>query len=180
MRAKLQYAWLWARYLFGAVGLPGQIGLIAVVLAIGAYVGWLHPMKLNLAVQQTELTRAARHRTPLAIPDDPATRLDRLKRALPALGTLPDDLASLNQAAGRAGVQIGEVQYQLQPVADAPWLRYRASLPVSGGYPAVRRYLKEVLDALPHAALDEIRMERGESGAPVADLRLALYYREAP
>jgi hypothetical protein len=126
-----------------------------------------------------------------------ATRLALLPKAFPpaATETLPagfaglqelpsereraGDLETLVTVAERNGLALDRADYALANAGSADVLRVTANLPLSGTYTAVRQYVADVLNDLPHAALESLQIERANAKATQlqATARLTLYYR---
>jgi hypothetical protein len=50
----------------------------------------------------------------------------------------------LNDAAESSKLSLDEISFSLDENANQPYLRYHATLTVSSGYPAIRRFLDQV------------------------------------
>jgi len=69
-------------------------------------------------------------------------------------------------AAGRAGLELDRGEYRLTEIKDAHLRRYQLSLPVDGGYPEIRRFVAEALNADPALALTAIQLRRDRIESP--------------
>ena len=92
------------------------------------------------------------------------------------------DVRLLFESAVQAHVSLAKGDYTVQADAGSPFVAYVINLPLREPYPVVKQFAAAVLQALPHAALDEMRMNRADAGGPVLDttLRFTLVYRPTP
>ncbi|MBB3121525.1 hypothetical protein [Pseudoduganella violacea] len=86
----------------------------------------------------------------------------------------------LHGIAAQSELPVDEVAYVLEKGSRQPYLRYKVTLTVSAGYPAVRNFVKEISSGLPNAALDSVRCRRSDAPAsPLAcDLAFSAFYRK--
>ncbi|HEY8023538.1 MAG TPA: hypothetical protein VIF60_03160 [Burkholderiaceae bacterium] len=86
----------------------------------------------------------------------------------------------LNHLAGETKLTLDEVSFALDDNANQPFLRYRATLTVSSGYPTIRRFLDQVHAELPQASLDSIVCTRDDITTlePTCDLIFSAFYRK--
>lgn len=93
------------------------------------------------------------------------------------------DIELLVETAQRNGLTLERADYTLAPPNGNAATRLQATLPLSGTYTGLRRYIAAVLNALPHSALESLSIERADAQATQlqATARLVLFYRpEAP
>lgn len=102
------------------------------------------------------------------------TAPDRFFSALGELSEAPRLLKPLFSLADKTGVIIERGDYQLVTENAGGFHVYRASLPLSGSYPAVRAYCEQVLRAMPFASIDQLVLQREDAGEPVLKAKLAL------
>ena len=79
----------------------------------------------------------------------------------------------------QAKVQADRAEYSAED--EAPGLvRMRVVVPVKGSYAATRDTIAKVLNALPHAALDSLMLERGANPGDElsGQLHLSLFFRK--
>jgi hypothetical protein len=89
------------------------------------------------------------------------------------------DIELLVETAQRSGLTLERADYTLAPPTGNAATRLQASLPLSGTYTGLRRYIATVLNALPHAALESLSIERADAQSTQlqATARLVLFYR---
>ena len=89
------------------------------------------------------------------------------------------DIEVLVETAQRSGLMLERADYALAPANGNAASRLQATLPLTGTYGGLRRYVADVLNTLPHAALESLSIERADaqSSQLQATARLVLFYR---
>jgi len=87
---------------------------------------------------------------------------------------------ALNGAAEETKLTLDEISFLLDDNASQPYLRYRATLTVSSGYPIIRRFLDSVRVKQPEVSLDAITCTRDDIATVelTCDLALSAFYRK--
>lgn len=164
----------WHRHL----GRPAwlALGLLAALLVVQA--------QLRPALQRERAQLEGRRAALAALPPAPAAG----HAAQPPLapGELPStrqrgrDLETLVAAVQRAGLSLERADYSAGTPTAGALLRVEATLPLSGNYAALRRFVADALNELPHAALESLQIERAtaQSSQLQATARLVLFYAE--
>lgn len=96
-----------------------------------------------------------------------------------ALGELPETTRLLQPVftlAAKSGVEIARGDYQLLPDADGGFHVYRATLPLTGSYRAVREFSEQLLLALPFMSIDQLSLQRAHAGEAVLNARLSIAF----
>jgi hypothetical protein len=172
---------LWQR-LLRRIGIEGLIGLFLVSAAVGLVV-WA--MRLDrLAVQtlsQAESRQRAagsESRNRSQAPSPQQSRREFIDR-FPPPSQNAADLSRVFEAAAHSNLVLTKGEYHVVTESQSPFVTYVATFPVKDSYANVRDFATEVLRSLPHAALEEMRLERGNSTATVLDarVRINLFYR---
>jgi hypothetical protein len=98
---------------------------------------------------------------------------------LPRLSQNAADLSKLFALADIHKLELDKGDYQLGADPRAPLQTYTVTLPVRQSYAVLKKFSAEALRALPHAALDELRLERHDAASTQAEarLRFTLIYR---
>ncbi|MEX8498742.1 MAG: hypothetical protein AB3X41_08620 [Leptothrix ochracea] len=157
------------------LGWPGLLGLGLVLLA--AFLAWqampaleaeqadmLHQKVAQMALQRQRsdaLVRAGR---------DPR---DEMRDGLPSLkdrGRLIDELL---QELEKSGLSPDRVDYSVQ-IEEPRLSRLRVTLPATGNYVQLRRFMALTLNHMPNAALDSMQIDRSASTDP-SQLRVVLH-----
>jgi hypothetical protein len=165
---------LWDRH-FGA---PAWIALA--LLAAFALVQWqVRPAqertRAALVLQAEQAVAQRRAGAEAKRPRDP------LSEALPDVATRGKDIGALLAAAAQSELVVERADYTVESITGVPLSKLHANLPVTGSYANVRRFIAEVLNAMPNATLESIQLERADtqSARLQATLRIVLFYRTA-
>lgn len=164
------------RFHLGRLGRVGALGALLVVGSLAYHVGVVGPRAVALDAQLQRNAEAAQAAEAARAQTAAAADAGRMER--PALA--PAAAAALRRlfdAAEAAGLDLPQGDYRLTEIQDAPLRRYQLSLPVSGGYPQVRAFVTEALNADPALALAaiQLRRDRIEDTELDAVLNFALY-----
>jgi hypothetical protein len=171
----------WQRLLrrIGAQGLIG-LALIAAALALGAWALSLNKLgeatQVSAEIRQRQTAQSSRERRQAVSPQE--SRRNFIDR-FPPPSQNAADLAQVFAAAAHSNVSLSKGEYHQVIESQSPFVTYVATFPVKDSYPNVRDFATEVLRSLPHAALEELRLERSNSTATVLDarVRINLFYR---
>lgn len=169
-------AFAWHRHL----GRPAWLALA--LLAALALVQW----QLRPLLQRDAARLEARRIALAAVPagaravEAPSARASLQDSELPSQQQRGRDLEWLVGAAQRAGLTLDRADYSLGAATDGAVTRVEATLPLNGSYAGVRRFVAEVLNELPHSALESLQIERAtaQSAQLQATARLVLFYGE--
>ncbi|WP_341888616.1 hypothetical protein [Variovorax sp. YR752] len=154
-------------------------------LALGLLAAWLLVQWQLRPALLHDHERLAQRRAALAVA--PAQRpVGAVAQPPLAAGELPSprqrgrDLEALVVAAQRTGLTLERADYAIGAAASGAPIRVEATLPLNGSYAAVRRFVAEVLNELPHAALESLQLERASAQARdlQATARIVLFYAE--
>ena len=171
---------LLARY---SIWLGVALGLL-VLIGLGL---WSVVMPLRLEVHQQRAALAALS-NPSAAPKSNAAPAPvgapartELEDVLPAASRYPVDLRTLHDLARKHKLAWTQADYQRVRERHGQYESLHVMLPLSGSYPAIRRWVEDALRALPHASIDQIAFEREAIGTPqlVARIRLTLLLQPA-
>jgi hypothetical protein len=88
-------------------------------------------------------------------------------------------LETLKGAAENTKLTFDEVSFVLEPNANQPYLRYRATLTVTSQYPTIRKFLDQVRVKQPEVSLDSILCTRDDIATVelTCDLAMSAFYR---
>lgn len=173
--------WWWQRHM-------GWPGLLAVLVLLGAMAtAWVARPAISTA--QRDLLRAhvarldaasrLRAAAPVAGTRDPR---DAARDALPSASRRAESIATLLDVLDQGKVAADRAEYTAED-QEPGLVRVRIVVPIEGSYGPSRQMIASILNAMPHAALDGIDLERpAEAGeALIGQLRLSLFFRkEAP
>lgn len=112
----------------------------------------------------------------------PKSPVDSEPLDVPVLGMHLKDVEALVRLADQQSVRLGALQFRSEGIDKSPYVLRVAEFRVEEEYPRLKTFLGELLSRLPHAYLDEVRVERGAdpSGKVQASLRLSIVYLAPP
>lgn len=165
-------------------GWPGLVGLGLLVAAL--VVSWQMHARLEaeeqamLRAKVAQLTSMQRLQATRIVASRRDPR-DEARDGLPTLSERGAVVKKLLQQAEASGLALGRVDYVAQP--EEPGLqRLRVTIPVSGDYAQLRRFVGRLLNQMPHIALDGLQLER-PSDQPEqlnASMRVSVFFRGEP
>jgi PhoPQ-activated pathogenicity-related protein len=163
-----------ARLLSRRLGTAGIVGILLLIGAVAAFV--LSPRLLkdadalqdSLAIKEQQAAQLAKQ--PVITSAKDQARL--YTGAFPALSQNANDLKIVFDAAAKHNVELLKGEYQLIADPSATFITYSAVFPVKDRYGTLKSFANDVLTAMPHVALEELRMERPTSTASVLDARI--------
>jgi hypothetical protein len=166
----------------GAVGLGG-IALLAAAAVLALTAPPLERETGELR-ESAERARALLEQARAELERQPSTiaRTAQLRDWFPLFEQSTADLRIVFAAARSQRIDVAKGDYALANGADASGLqRFEIVLPVKERYVTIKAFVGEVLKALPHASLAELRVERSAAGVEMLDarVRLTLFYRAA-
>lgn len=172
---------LWRR-MVRATGYAGPFALLLVVVAIGIAAA-LPRLDREIARTRTDVeTRAAALRMHGAQALHEPSRDERLLQyveAFPRPSQMAADLGDVYASAERHNVALLKGEYQLKAEPNSPFVSYVITLPIRSEYGPVKAFVADVLQNLPHASLDELRLSRDAADVETLDavVRFTLTYR---
>jgi len=166
----------------------GRTGWAGIALLAGASVALAVAAGLQRGDDASQQLLAQRRAQGAKLPPAAAPPLSEPERAAQFIDSFPPfsqnvaDLRLIFENAEQSRVSLVKGDYTVQADAGSPFIAYIVNLPVHEPYPAVKQFAAAVLQALPHAALDEIRVSRADANGAVLDttLRFTLVYRLTP
>lgn len=170
-----------------ALRLLGPLGVAAVLCLIGALAiaAWIPGgIARNAALRQqvTELAARPQAPSPVRVQREPPLReqLVQFMDSFPPLSQNPQDLRRVFDSAALHQVLLPKGEYLFKNEANAPLMTVTMSLPLKADYAATKAFSAEVLEALPNASLDELRMTRGAAGDEQLEslVRFSFVYRK--
>ena len=164
----------------------GANGLLGLGLCMVALAGFIYArgaaeesdlLQAKLEIAHARMTQLQASPPPSSRPSE---RLKRFETWFPATDTAVRDLRKIFLAARHSGVELSKGEYNQAAIDNSGGLqRYDVILPVKENYGAIKRFVGEVLNEIPHANLAELRVERPDSAEDEVDTRVhfVLYYR---
>lgn len=157
---------------------PWVVSLLLIVLAVA------------LGVASIVLTKKARD-LEKQLQSAPATPIHRQvsQDQLDVVATLPDhaiytrDLADFFKIANVSAIELGTIDYKVEDNSRLPFLVNRSiEFRLNDEYPRAKAFLSRVLQKLPHASLQEIRIEKKDvlTAQAAIQVKMVLLYRASP
>lgn len=175
-----------AQLLRFALRLQRRLGwplLCAAALGAAGITLWLSA--IHVGQRAGDMAAARRLRPAPTVTAAPAAAPEawrQLADQLPGPGGNTADLKRIFALAAHRHIELRSGSYQWLRELHSPFVSFVAVLPVTDSYGHIKAFIADTLDALPHAALDELSFERSDVASPQvnARLRLILTYRDAP
>lgn len=171
--------WRTWRSRLGPAGLTGAL-LIALSVAALGYAPLLRE-DTDARKAEVEALRMQLQSMQQASPGTGGGAVERLRAVLPPMDAATHDLRTVFEVAARHRVDVPKGDYTLHRADDGSGLaRLDLLLPIKDRYVTIKALVADLLNALPHASLGELRMERPAATSSVleARVRLTLHYRE--
>lgn len=181
MKSFVRRLWLKLVRRVGYSGIAGGV-LLATGLALVLSLPTLQRDTRNATASMAARSLAARQGIQSRPgPVSPAEAARAWVDGFPALSQNAADVAQVFAAAQLRHVQLPKGEYQLKAEPGAPFITYTATFPVHGDYDALKGFSADVLNALPHVSMDELRLSRDSAGTTTLDavVRFTFFYRSA-
>lgn len=147
------------------VGKMAGVGLLLLTTSTVFWFSTLLPMRQEVADLREGVRRLeARSLNGGAAPTSVAAQARAFMRRLPSRDELPAVLATVVAQAKDAGLQLERGDYEFTVAKSGLIARYRVTLPVSGTYVQVQKFVDGTLAVLPPVALESLKIERDTVG----------------
>jgi len=160
---RLLRLWWHARLRLGVAGLSALV-LAVPALVIAALLPQLSRegdrLRAALAAKAEASSRAP---APAPRPMSSSERAQEFVARFPPLARSADDLEKVFALAKTRRIDLSKGEYQLKAEPNSPLLFYTATFPVQNEYGALKAFAADVLLALPHVSMDELRMSRSDA-----------------
>ena len=179
MRPDLQPVWMRLRRRVGWQGLVGAV-LIVGAAALAAYLTGFEGRSREMSAELTNRLRVPDRRVAAAsLGESQGEGWREFLAGFPTLEHNADDLGAIFDAASARKLELAKGEYQIKADPNAAFIVYTATFPLRADYASLKGFTADVLAALPHAALDDLRLARDNAGNAVLDgtVRFSLYYR---
>ncbi|MEW6612266.1 MAG: hypothetical protein ACOY5C_03855 [Pseudomonadota bacterium] len=165
------------------IGWQGAAGIGLLAGAAALHFTAIAPARAEIAQLQAEAGRLLQQkqrqagRSPVFQQADPAAQLAAFYAHFPDGAQAPLSLDRIFQAAAQEKLQLEEGEYRIVADKGVRLTRYEITLPVTGPYIRVRRFVAGVLKDIPTASLDAVSFQKervGDSDVK-AQIKLTLY-----
>lgn len=165
------------------IGWPGIVAIGLAFFCLSFYFSAVVPLqqqRAELARQPVTLAAPRIHTTIENIDNrlhTPEQLLQQFYQRFPSIDTVPQLLDTLYRAAAAHGLSLDKGEYLPHTEKNRGLVRYQITLPVKGSYPQLRRFVRAVLQTIPNATLESLRLEKQHVGdnTVTAELRLVIY-----
>jgi hypothetical protein len=154
----------------------GIVGIGLLVCAAAVFFGWVLPIKAEVSDMQGRLSvqqQRGQVQAPLSASPDP---LSDFYTYFPVSETTAQWLGKVYAVAEKQKLNLPRGEYRLTSPADEPIATYEAIFALRGRYPQLRAFIAGVLEEVPVAALDDVRLERQRTADNMVDARLRLTF----
>jgi hypothetical protein len=164
------------------VGYPGVLAL-ALLVPTAIIALWMpqlsrHADELRAALV-AQADAVARQSQPVRRRMSNGEQVLEFVAAFPPLAQSSSDLDEVFAFAKHRNVTLLKGEYQLKLEPSTPLVSFTATFPVRNEYGALKDFTADVLKALPHVSMDELRLTRTDTGSGVLDsvVRFTFIYR---
>lgn len=171
-----------AHRLYWRIGRPGTTALALLVAAFLLAAAIPHFARRADELRSALVARAdvvARPTVPARRAMPQGEQLLEYVAGFPPLSQNAGDLDRVFETARRRNVALPRGEYQLKVEPNSPLVTYAATFAVHNDYGSLKQFTADVLTALPHVSMDELRMARTDAGSGVLDsvVRFTFIYR---
>lgn len=167
------------RYWSSLLGWPGALGVAGLVVCLALYFSVVKP-----AQQQLELARHSASSLHQQIAQagqalkDSARPLDEqltvFYRSFPGEHDAPDWVGKIATIAQRDGLGLQQAEYKVDRDKTGKLTRFQMSMPLSGEYQTIRRFLSDLRAEIPIVSLEQVQFERQKVGDPLVNAKIRL------
>lgn len=175
----------WIHYLARRAGIPGMIGMAALVAAPAYYLTVIAPQENAIPALRAEYSAASRNtNTAGEVVRTRMTRQDRVENFhtfFPQQKHALSWMSVLYKAAEKENLHLAHGEYRPTGQPGKQPAQLQILLPVTGNYGQIRRFISSALAEIPFLALDEIDFQRGTAGGSSieAKIRFTMYLRDS-
>jgi hypothetical protein len=154
-------------------------GLLLLVLAAFIEVAEVASIRQQATDLRTKISLRQQGR-PHPQEDVSAQRLARFYSELPPVSSAHEAIRMIHRSASANHVKLANGDYRISPLANSGLVRYQFVLPARASYPQLRKWLADVMNTLPNAAIDDFSLRRDETGieGAEANVRMTLFLKE--
>jgi hypothetical protein len=165
------------------LGRTGALGLALLAGVLAFYLSTVRPAQDELVALESRRAQLQKERPAQAARAAPERApLEQFVGFFPVLASAPHWLGTVYAVAEREHLELLEGAYRLSDDKVLGLAHYRATLPVRGSYPQIRRFIAGVLDEAPAASLESVVFQRAKVGEAELEAKVAftLHLRTQP
>ncbi len=174
----------WRLKLHRHLGWAGIVAVVFITAAASLWIGSLQLQQRSKVLAQTLLQSRLLHPTSALVKVPPAALepWQQLSAELPAFASNAGDLKLIFALAKRHHMVLDKGDYQFVRDPQLRFTSFGALFPMRDNYANVKGFVADVLQALPHAVLEELSFDRGDASSLQLNARVRLtllYQRDA-
>jgi hypothetical protein len=166
------------------LGWPGLLAVGLLAMSVPFFFSAIRPLQseqeqmrlsLNSDYDQSQQSKANR------VLDNPVEQLAEFYDFFPSEKESPRWLGLMVDIANKNRLSLNHGEYTLVRDSVGQLRRFRITLPVTGNYPQIRKYLSQLIAEVPYMSLENVQFERKdvEESELQAKIVLVLYMRQA-
>lgn len=157
------------------IGVPGLAGIVLLVFSVTFYFSAIRTSQHQLDNAKKENASWQTHlKNSEDLPRSVETQLSEFYGAFPTEDKETEILASIYAAAAHHNLALETGEYKRQNDDSHKLIRYQATFPIQGSYVQIRKFMADVLTALPSVSLDDVSFKRDSIGSGSLDARVKL------
>lgn len=156
---------------------PLLLGVVLLVISLIVALAILLPQASEIKQLQEHVAQLRQHAPGIEsarVDSSPQALLKNFYKTLPPESDAPRLVGVVLRALSNHGITPDRVEYQLSPSNKLPYKLYVLTLPVHAEYVAVRKFVNQILNTLPNAAISEMSFRRDETGDGLVEARLRI------
>lgn len=108
-----------------------------------------------------------------------AEQVDEFVTGFPPILSNSGDLDQVFLSASHYKLQLTKGEYKFKQVTNEPLVSYTATFPLNADYGSIRDFSADVLQAIPHASMEELHMARSSADSTLLEavIRFTFVYR---
>lgn len=167
------------RRLNSLLGWPGMIGAGGLVMCVALYFSTVQPVQQRLDTARLSaislhdrITRASQALNDNARPID--EQLATFYQIFPSERDSTEWVGKIAAIAKRNGLILQQVDYKTDRDKNGKLIRFQMSLPLTGEYQTIRKFLSELQAQIPIVSLEQVQFERQNVGSSLVNAKLRL------
>jgi Tfp pilus assembly protein PilO len=161
------------------LGWPGAIGAGGLALCLALYFSAVQPAQQRLDTARTgassmheRIARAGQALNDGARPVD--EQLAAFYRIFPSEHDATDWIGKIAAIAERGGLSLQQAEYKADRDKTGKLIRLQMSMPLSGEYQQIRKFLSGLCAEIPIVSLEQVQFDRQKVGDPLVDAKVRL------
>lgn len=161
------------------LGWPGMIGAGGLAMCLALYFSTVQPAQQRLDTARLSaislhdrITRASQALNDSARPID--EQLATFYQIFPSERDSTEWIGKIAAIAKRDGLALQQVDYKTDRDKNGKLIRFQMSLPLTGEYQTIRKFLSDLQAQIPIVSLEQVQFERQNVGSPLVNAKVRL------